>query len=95
MLLGAPTRNTSKKLETWQSLNKIPVCFTESKALMLLLYMQGYKISFLKELYRKKSEAILNLAQISPILQAAELTLFAERKTLQPSVCSSPGHTPQ
>lgn len=25
----------------------------ESKALMLLLYMQGYKISFLKELYRK------------------------------------------
>lgn len=51
------------------------MCFTESKALMLLLYMQGYKISFLKELYRKKSEATSNLAQISPILQAGELTV--------------------
>lgn len=94
MPLGAPTSNTSKKLETWQSLNKIPVCFTEGKALMLLLYMQGYKISFLKELYRR-SQRQLQILQISPILQAAELTLFAERKTLQPSVCSSPGHTPQ
>lgn len=62
---------------------------------MLILCMQGYKNQFLERTLQKKSEATSNLAQISPILQAAELTLSAERKALQPSVCSSPGHTLQ
>lgn len=90
LLFGATTINTSKKLETWQSLNKITVKwvgFTESKAVMSLFYMQCYKVSFFKEHVTRKVRGnfkfhVQLITQISPVLQVVELIPFSDRNSL-------------